>query len=137
MFFKKSIKPEIILKTTDNKLYSVLNKKEFDYVYHYEGENNGTYILMTGSIKENNKLLDYKVKQLYGNYLITTDNKLYSIESEKLVNNSKIKNAYILKNNREEEDYLMYILFENNEQKFILDYEYNYPFLCGSFGYEW
>ena len=97
--FRESNMPILVAKTTDNKYYSLIDDKIFNYVYKYniydKGEvKDSIYINFDGTM-ENNHNVSYKVKSIYGNLLLTTDNKLFSLLDINLINDKEVKETYI------------------------------------------
>ena len=129
--------PELIARTIDGKLYSIENNKIFDYAYHYKNNNIDDYINLDSTLNVNGEISGYKVKQLIGQYILTTDNKIYSLKENKLVSENQIKNIYI-KSPDEYNNYkfeLLLVEYENNERDLLFN-QVIYGSSCGS-GTKW
>ncbi len=118
---------EVLVKLSDNTLYSIKNNKVITYLV---SSNDDVNIYKNNEIEIKNKKLSYKFKSIldmenftiwgYIEYFVTEDNYLYDVTNNKLVSSSKINNIY--KSNEENCDYSYLVTFENNESVSISGY---------------
>ncbi len=125
--FKESDMPILVAKTTDNKYYSLIDDKIFNYAHkHYiydENDEDIIYVNFDGSI-ENSENVSYKAKNIYGSLVLTTENKLFSLDDIKLISDKEVKEIYI--KNEDSHYYLIVAKFTDDTIYARYDPYYNW-----------
>ena len=145
---------DVIISSDDGNLYSLVENRIYDYVYvmhDYElvedkhgtilRNKNTAYIKENREVEINNTIIDYKFRNSFvyvsmhspqePAFFVTTDNHLYSIKKNDLVNPNKIKSIYYKYNDEYYGGYIVvfednkYVKFDGNNEQIDTEYILN------------
>ena len=113
--------PILVARTENDEYYSLDDNRILNYVYKYNiYDDSITYINLDGTIDNKNTI--YKAKEAFGNYVVTTENRLFSLKDNKLVDDKEIKEVYVKRIVEDDDFYLIYIRYADNTNYVVYDY---------------
>ena len=123
---------EILGETQNGERYSLEYNRKYDYVNVLTNEKNNAFIKENREVEINNKVINYKLKEILsyngekGAHFITTDNYLYSVENNSVIENSQIDTIYkkVVNDYSEEQEVLYVVKFKNNQTYIFSGYVY-------------